>query len=308
MKRLCDNWLLVLCGAAALAGCGSSGINHDAGGSGGTTGGSGGATTPTFTEVPLVPDDTGWVDAMADGNTLGVQGAWYPYGDQYGMICPDAPKLSGMKCNDPNVGNHPISDCSVITTPDPTVMSFPNTGGKMCTSGTIAKISNIVGGSMPDYSNVWGAGIGLDLNAAKAAGACDPKMAFPAMDKKVVGVKFDLDAVPSGGLRVEFPTADTDGTKNGSAYWGADSSFSTSSGKFVVVGTNTIYWDPMTLLNLARDATMPITQPVVVPGASPGTAVNVNGIESIQFHVPASTTASSDYMFCISNLKFLVKN
>lgn len=312
MKRLGDNWLLVLCGAAALAGCGSSTVNHMTG-SGGTTAsggsdgsGSGGSGMPTFTQVTLMPDDTGWVDAMADGNTVGVQGSWYPYGDQYGKICSDA-KLSGMKCNDPNAGNHPADQCSVITTPDPTMMSFPNTGGKMCTSGTIAKIPNVIGGTSPDYSNVWGAGIGLDIAAAMAADACDTKGTFNAKDKHVVGIQFDIDTVPPAGLRVEFPTPTTDGTQNGSAYWGADKGFSTASGKYVKQGTNTIYWDPKSLLGLDPDATMPMTEPVVVPGTTPGMALDQTAIESIQFHVPATMTASSDYSFCISNLKMLVQ-
>ena len=325
MKRLGDSWLLVLCGAVALGGCGSSTVPHGTGGtpggSGGTSGGSGGSSGgPSLTEKPLMPDDTGWVDAMAEGNDLGIQGSWYPYGDQYGPLCgdPNMPtSASGMKCNDPHFGNHPTSDCSVITTPDPTMMSFPNTGGKMCTSGTIAKVIAIVNASQGtgmDYSNIWGAGIGLDLKAEKGGTACDMKGVFDAKSNHVVGIKFDLSSdsgmIPSAGLRVEFPTPTTDGTKNGSAYWGADSSFSTASGKYVVVGTNTIYFDPPSVLGAtagAKDPTMPITEPVVVPGSSPGMPLDQSAIESIQFHVPASTSGSSTYQFCISNLKLLVQ-
>jgi len=323
MKRLGDSWLLVLCGAAALGGCGSASVNH---GTGGTTGGSGGMSggsggSSGFMEVALTATDSGWVGALGDGsndNALGVHGSWYPYGDQYGPLCGDPPNpSSGMKCNDPHFGNHPTSDCSVINTPDPSVMSFPNTDGKMCTSGMIAKVIAIVNstqGTGMDYSNIWGAGIGLDLEADMGSTACDPKGVFNAKDKHVVGIKFDLSSdsgmIPSAGLRVEFPTPDTDGTKNGSAYWGADSSFSTASGKYVVVGTNTIYFDPIAVLGAtagAKDPTMPATEPVVVPGSSPGMPLNQSAIESIQFHVPASTTASSTYQFCISNLKMLVQ-
>ena len=325
MKRLGDSWLLVLCGAVALGGCGSSSVNHDAGGSGastgsgGTSGGSGGSSGgPTLTEVTLTPDDTGWVDAMADGNSLGIQGSWYPYGDQYGPLCGDPPNsASGMKCNDSHFGAHPTSDCSVINHPDPSMMSFPNTGGKMCTDGMIAKVIAIVNstqGTGMDYSNIWGAGIGLDLKAEKGGTACDMKGVFNAKDKHVVGIKFDLSSdsgmIPSAGLRVEFPTPTTDGTKNGSAYWGADSSFSTASGKYVVVGTNTIYFDPIAVLGStagSKDPTMPVTEPVVVPGSSPGMPLDQTAIESIQFHVPASASGSSTYQFCISNLKLLVQ-
>jgi len=322
MRRVGDSWLLVLFSAVALGGCGSSGIDHH--GSGGTTGSGGmegggsGGSGSSLTEVTLTPDETGWVDAEADGNTLGVQGSWYPYGDQYGPLCgdPSMPdvKTSGMKCNDSHFGAHnAATECSVIEQPDPTVMAFENTGGKMCTKGMIAKIINIVNASQgtgPDYSNIWGAGIGLDLQAQKGGSACDPKGAFNAKDKHVVGIKFDIDNVPSAGLRVEFPTPTTDGTKNGSAYWGADSSFSTASGKYVKSGTNTIYWVPTDVLGAtagAKDPTMPSTEPVVVPGASPGTPLDQTAIESIQFHVPASATGTSTYEFCISNLKMLVQ-
>ena len=35
----------------------------------------------------------------------------------------------------------------------------------MCTSGTVAKVLDIVGmAGMPDYSKMWGAGIGVDFN------------------------------------------------------------------------------------------------------------------------------------------------
>lgn len=331
MKRLGESWLLVLCVAAALAGCGSATVNHGSSGSGGSTNsssggsngsGSGGSSgAPTFTEVTLSPDDTGWIDSMADGNSLGIQGSWYPYGDQYGPLCgdPDMPNsASGMKCNDSHFGDHPTSDCSSISTPDPTMMSFPNDGGKMCTAGMVAKVIAIVNstqGTGMDYSNIWGAGIGLDLQAQKGGSACDTKGTFNAPNNHVVGIKFDLSSdsgsIPAGGLRVEFPTPSTDGTKNGSAYWGADSSFSTASGKFVTVGTNTIYFDPVAVLGMtagAKDSTMPITQPVVVPGATPAVPLDQTAIESIQFHVPASTSAATTYQFCISNLKMLVSS
>jgi len=323
MKRLGNNLLLVLCVAAALAGCGSASVNHGTGGngsggsnssgSGGSSGnGSGGSSGTTFDEVDLTPSDTGWVGALADGsnsNKLGISGSWYPYGDQYGPLCgsPPDPKSSGMKCNDPNFGNHPTSDCSVINLPDPTMMSFPNDGGKMHTSGTIAKIVNIIGGTSPDYSNIWGAGIGLDLNAMMGSTACDPKGSFDATANHVVGIEFDIDNVPTAGLRVEFPAPGTDGTKNGSAYWGADSAFSPASGKYVMPGTNKVFWDPKTVLGLDRDPTMPQSQPVVVPGSTPGAALDQAHIESIQFHVPASTSASTTYDFTISNLKMLVQ-
>ncbi len=307
MKRLGNNLLLGLLGAAALAGCGSSSVNHGTGGTSG--GGTGGSGTGNVTEVLITPDNTGWVDMAADGNTLGIQGAWYGYGDQYGEMCAD-PKYSGMKCNDPAVGNHPTGDCSKINTPTVPAGSdgFPPMSGKgMCTSGTVAKVANIINAAVgavgtPDYSNVWGAGIGLDLAAAKAASACDTKGTFPATDKHVIGIKFDIDMVPAVGLRVEFPIPATDGTKNGSDYWGGDASYTNSP---VMMGTNTIYFaDPTTLASMT-----PPLKGVTPPGSAPTVPFDANKIESVQFHVPAGTSSAypAPYSFCINNLKFLVQ-
>ena len=317
MKRLGDIWLLALCGAIALAGCGSSTAIHTTGSggssgssSGGSSGsGSGGSSgTVSTMDVELTATDTGWVGDPGDGtntNSLGVHGSWYPYGDQYGPLCgdPPDPKSSGMKCNDSHFGAHDAStECSVITMPDPTMMSFPNTGGKMCTTGTVPKIANIVNSAVgtvgkPDYSDVWGAGIGLDLAADMGSTACDTKGVFPAKDKKVIGIKFDIDTVPTVGLRVEFPIPATDGTTNGSDYWGGTGTAYPSSP--VVQGTNTIYFDPASL-------GMPATvKGVTPPGSAPLVTFDPNQMESIQFHVPAGTAAS--YSFCISNLKMMVQ-
>jgi len=314
MKRPSTNWLLVLCGASTLVGCGSANGNLPTGsggssgsGSGGSSGsGSGGSSGGSVEEVTLTPDDTGWIDVGADGNSLGVQGSWYPYGDQYGPLCgpSDTPNsASGMKCNDSHFGAHDPSECSVITEPDPTVMSFPNSGGMMSTKGTIAKVIAIVNSSQGtgmDYSNIWGAGIGLDLNAMMGGTACDTKGVFAAKDKHVIGIKFDIDQVPSVGLRVEFPIPATDGTKNGSDYWGGSSSYPNSP---VTTGTNTIYFDPASL-------GMGVTVKGVTPaGMTDMVPFDPNEIESIQFHVPAGTTSAypAAYQFCISNLKMLVQ-
>src|SRR5262245_24699441 len=91
MKQNSSILFLAACiGLAAATGCASrpSKQSTGAGGSSGTgTGGSsatgsGGSSAPTG--VMVLPDATGWVDRMATGNTVMVQGAWYPYGDAYG--------------------------------------------------------------------------------------------------------------------------------------------------------------------------------------------------------------------------------
>ena len=127
--------------SSASSGSGTGGSNQS--GSGGSGSGSGGSSAMT---VDLVPDSTGWVDEMS--NTLGIQGAWYGYGDAYGpTTCGDA-KLNGSKCTDPNAGNHMMSECSRIDNPPVPAqegVGFPNEGGKMCTKGQIAKVITSLG-------------------------------------------------------------------------------------------------------------------------------------------------------------------
>src|SRR6186713_3205821 len=160
--------------AMVVAACDSAddgsgdGGDGDTGGSGGSaTGGTGGtgATDPTGTT--LHPSSDGWMDAMDSWNDIGVQGSWYPYGDQYGT------KPTESKCI--TTGMHPASECSEIDyPPPPPATGFPqDTPEVMCTNGRVAVILPCVAGVTTsgcpekDYSNMWGAGIGFDLNAEK---------------------------------------------------------------------------------------------------------------------------------------------
>ena len=107
-------------------------------GSGGSgSGGTAGTGASPSGNATLVPNESGWVDREAEGNTVGVQGSWYPYGDQYGVA----------KCI--NVGNHDPSECSTITSPDPLVSGFENENGVMCTTGEVAVVLNC-GPGVPD--------------------------------------------------------------------------------------------------------------------------------------------------------------
>jgi hypothetical protein len=176
-------------------------------------------------------------------------------------------------------GGHPATACSQVATP--AVGSFPNVGGKMCTSGTVAVVIAGAGG-LPDYANITGAGIGLDLN--NSGGAVPVRGVFNATTKGVTGVAFDLQIVALPGLRVEFPTPATDVSSTGAAYWGANVSFANSP---VVAGTNVIRWAD-----------------VKIPGAAPP-AFDPTMLESILFHVPTTIVAPGPYSFCVSNLKLL---
>jgi hypothetical protein len=259
----CDldyNLRVLLCaGMAGLAlACGSSGNDEPGTTNGGTTGGG-------TVGIPIMPTEDGWVDMTS--NELGIQGAWYPYGDAYGEA----------KCI---AAGWTAEQCSIITTPDPNAEGFPNTGGAMCTSGTGAQVLTPEGSSDPDYGNMWGSGIGLDLNNP---GDGATKSEFNATANGVVGISFDLDV--QAPLRVEFPMTATEGHPDGSNYWGATSSWPNSP---VTVGTNTVLFSDVHHPN----------------GAVPLDPANVS-ILSIQFHVPTVTSGAQPYSFCISNLVML---
>jgi hypothetical protein len=259
-------------GALAAAGCSSASSGGTGGsgmtGSGGTTGGS---------SVDIVPDATGWVDKGM--NSLMVQGAWYAYGDGY-----EGGKPPG-KCQ---MAKHLDSECSSITKPDLSGTGFPqSTPGKMCTEGKVAAVIDMVAPlTGKDYGNIFGNGIGLDLNAP--GGTDTTKADWDALGKGVKGISFEIDMVPAPGLRVEFPSkaTDSDPMAPGGDYWGATSAYPNSP---VVVGVNTILWDM---------ATAKVAGPK-------GHVFDPHAIESIQFHVPTGSTAAN-YSFCISNLKMLM--
>jgi hypothetical protein len=289
-------------------------------GSGGTsatggTSGSAGTGTTTCTpggNVVLTPDPTGWVDKNALCNDVGVQGAWYPYGDQYGN------GNGAKKCV--LWGNHMSSECAQIMSPDPSVMKFDNTDGAMHTVGAVELVLPCVAGSMAatiptsgcpgngqaggfDYSSMWGSGIGLDLNADKGPpDGTGMKHPWNPDMYGIIGIRFTIEHAPPA-LRVEFPmllldseaAADvpplppgstTDDHSAGAPYWGAkpDKSYGNSP---VVEGVNTITWDQ------------------VSPPQANIYVFDKARILGIQFHVPTNTTSGSTYDFTIKDLTFL---
>jgi hypothetical protein len=273
MKKPVNYSLILLAVAAASlsAACSSDeGDNNNNNNTGGTGG-----------NVVLVPSDTGWVDKST--NSLGIQGSWYAYGDSFGST-----GLPPGSCQDPAKGNHQgPDDCSKVTTPDPAAGKFPPDAAKgMCTSGLVAKVPPKVGGSGSsdyDYSNVWGAGIGLDFGAPDDSTTGAAKKVADLSGMK--GISFILDAKPVAGLRVELPMPATEGGQAGSNYWGAVSgSYGNSP---VVPGLNTFMWTD-----------------VKAPGT--GTAVtDPTQLLGIQFHVPTTTSSTGSYAFCIKDLTIL---
>lgn len=314
MKKYFHNSLLIPFGVACLAlastACGGNGDDDDDGGSGGTsgsggTGGSGNTSCMPGGNIKLAIDATGWMDTGNGCNSdVGVQGAWYSYGDAYDVA----------KCI--NFGNHPASECARIDSPPPADKSFPNEGGKMRTTGQVEQVLACVMGSQAytigtsgcpasDYSSMWGAGIGFDLNST--GGDMSTKGTWNPAEHNVVGVRFTIDTVPAG-LRVEFPmllTADeaamdtpvavtavpptTDDHSKGAPYWGAQATGDNKWPKSpVVAGVNTVLF--------ATDVQAPVLGVYTVDMAR---------LLGIQFHVPTNTSPGISYDFTISDFTML---
>ncbi len=266
MKQLANCLSLVLFGSAAIAaGCSTSAATPTDASTGG--GGSVGKLQA------LTPDMNGFVDSATTGTT-GIKGAWYAYGDGIGS------DGTAMNSDCQLKGGHPMSACSSITTP-PFGM-FPNTAGKMCTSGTVAQVINM--GTAADYTNIWGAGIGIDLNNAGTADGGTGKQPYNATMNNVIGVQFNIDTVPLATLRVEFPNK----TNINAPFWGGDQ----MSSPVVANKPNVILW---------KDVKGPFYDLAATP-------FDPTTILSIQFHVPTTATASAPYNFCISNLSAILAN
>lgn len=169
--------------------------------------------TPGALVSPIPADERGWV---APGtNDLEIQGFWFSFGDQY-----DEPKrCTGYGEHPEDTGEHRTGECSFVSFPQAAPSLWLPNDGQLCTSGNGAAVVGCVPGvECPDgdldYSNMWGAGLGLDFGLALANGAedasRDPKTrtTWNAADHETTGVSFDItwpDARAKRYLRVEFP-------------------------------------------------------------------------------------------------------
>jgi hypothetical protein len=180
-----------------------------------------------------------------------------------------------------------MAQCSNITMPVPGAV-FTNTGGKMCTSGTAAKVI-MDGAGMTAYSAIWGTGIGFDLNnAGTDDGGTGVKGTWDAAAKGVTGFSFTIESPPIGGqMRVEFPTNAIPGTTDiNAAYWGGATM---NLSPFTTSGTYSFKWSD-------------VGGPMYLAGASP---FDNTKILSMQFHVVTNTSSTIAFDYCISNLKAL---
>ena len=261
MKKLSISILLTLGAFAVPAtniGCGGSG----GGGGGGNVNGK-----------PLMPSADGFI--ALDANEAGVQGAWYSYGDWYGGSDPAMPTPGGGDCA--VKGMYPEASCSSITSPVPGAV-FTNTGGKMCTMGTAAKVLDM------NYSAIWGTGIGFDTNngGADVGGTKSP---WDATANGITGLAFEIDTPPTGGqMRVEFPTSATPGTTDiNAAYWGGATA---NLSPFTKGGKYSFHW---------KDVGGPMY--LMAPAVFDPTK-----ILSVQFHVVTNTSSAIPFSYCISNV------
>jgi hypothetical protein len=158
--------------------------------------------------VPLVPTDTGYV-AVTDINLVG---SWFSYGDGQGS--------TGSPPGDCQTkGGFPSSACSSITFPPPpeagAIASFPpymgGTLGTMCLVGTAAQVT----GTPPDYSDIFGIGIGLDFN--NPGGDSGGPQPYNATAANITALTFTVAGLPTAlGTRVniEFQEPATDVAPN----------------------------------------------------------------------------------------------
>jgi hypothetical protein len=258
---------------------GTSSVSSGGTSSGGT---SGGGTSSGGSPDVLFPGPTGYVD---DSATSGIVGGWYGYGDMWGIN--GAPPGS---CQ--TLGMFADPQCSSIAFPMPsmfygdggTVATFPpNSTGAMCLAGTAAKV--LTKGTIPDYADIWGIGIGLDFNNMGGT-----RLPWDATLAHVTGFSFDITGVPPGGVRVEFPTTQTTN--------GFQDSYS------IIVTGDGHYQADLTTLGSDPHKLIPSFTP---PTGMPEPAFDPTQLLSIQFHVPTNTTAAIAVpMMCVSNLAALI--
>ena len=289
MKKMTSLLITTLAGAVALTGaCSSSKTSSP--GTGGSTGSGGGGGAGATDLVYLPSTASGFVQEPNSG----VVGAWFAYGDGVGSM---ASVDAGADINDSDCvkkGGFPASDCTQITSPTPG-QAFPPSNpatSQQCTVGTAAVVMNK--GSAPDYSDLWGGGIGLDFNNpggdAGAAGVKDLSA--------YTGVSFDFsgDVVPPKSMRVNFPFTGQHLTD--SPYWGGGGDGATSYSPLTGTTANpqhvVIKW-----ADIGGPAYLKTQSPSIDPTQYP---FNPKMVSAIQFQVFTNTTATTPYSFCVANL------
>lgn len=282
------------------------------------------ALPPGTKLVPLTTTANGYVspdNGTATPNTVGVIGSWFAYGDSWGTEgVGGATGVAGERGSCQLVGGFPTSACSAITSPLPAAPVSPTmptsgdagsgygngfpptpvTSQTLCLSGTAAKVIGIDGGA-PDYTNIFGIGMGLNLNYDFVNFVSRP---YDAVANGVVGVQFDITA--TGGLpanlRVEFATEQTD---DGGPHPTADSYDIMPS----TAGTYQVLWTTLAKPFPPVVGTNISYVPPVDGGLAAQPMFDPTSLISIQFHVATDNMAAvlvND--LCVSNLSAIVSN
>ncbi len=137
------------------------------------------------------------------------------------------------------------------------------------------------GGPVPgqlDYSNLFGVGIGLDLDSPGDGGT-----GLPFDLSGYTGISFDID-VGQANFRVELPTAESGGN---APFWGGVAAESSP----IVPGTNVVRW---------ADVGGPFYETDPPP-------FDVTRVLSIRFHVWTLPSSPTPFAFCINNLTLLTQ-
>jgi hypothetical protein len=284
MRKFSSLSILSVVGVAALcAGACSSSSSKSDGGSTGTGGTGAGGTSGGD---PLIPSATGFVDDV----TTGVIGAWYAYGDGAGSNA-NATNNADMANSDCIKAGFTADQCSQIVTPTPGMPFAPMGTAKMCTNGTAAQVLPKPGTTTADFSDLFGAGIGLDFN--NPGGDAGAKGFFDMTPYTGVSFDFTAPVLPANKMRVNFPFM---GEHNGtdSPYWdGATMDHSPlADGTHVV-----IHW---------ADVGGPLYLTTQMPPTVPPPFLK-QYVASIQFQVFTNVNTPTPYSFCVDNLTLLTQ-
>jgi len=283
MKKL--SYLLMTPLAAALFIGGAGGACSSSGGSTGTGGSTGNGGAGGAGANPLVSSASGFV---SDPLVTGVIGPWYSYADSIGSGASLTAMTDFANSDCSKKGGFTMDKCSDVVAPvgGQPFMPTDMASSKMCTNGTAAKVINGTSGS-PDYSDLWGAGIALDLN--NPGGDAGAKGDFDLSAFQGVQFDFSGDLIPANAMRVNFPFTGEHGSD--SPYWMGDTNASSP----LTAGHITIKW-----ADVGGPAYLKNQQPPTTPPAFDKTKT-----QSIQFQVFTVTSSTTPYSFCVANLALI---
>jgi hypothetical protein len=299
MKRISHLFVTTVAGALLLVGgaCSSSpGSTTGTGGSGGSSNG------PPAGYIPLTVSATGFVQVPA----ANIVGPWYVTADSVGPNAnTSGDDAANSDCESASKGGFPAASCSQINNPKPGQPFAPTdaTTSKMCTDGTAAVV--LQKGSSYDYTDMWGAEIGVDFN--NPGGDAGMKSTVDLSAYK--GIYFEISGsnIPANAMRVNFPFTGQHNTD--APYWqGATMMFSpipTTGGKFEA------YWSSCPTAK-ANDANCTIGGPYYLSQQNPPTdftkyLFDPKVAESVTFQVTTNQNSATPFNFCVSNLALIPK-